>query len=1070
MASENEKSSVIIAELDSFGVFLFSEGGTSKYIGLESSQIIGKSAREVYKDFPELNDKIARALQGEASTTLVNMNGSIFEFSYIPIFNNSGKLQKVFSVALDKTESTKIEIELKDTINLLNQAQKIAKTGNWELDLTTNNLSWSEEVYRIFEIDKNTFRVSYAEFLNLVHPDDRNFVNEAYLKSIKDKTIYSIEHRLLMKNGEVKYVHEQCITYYNSEGNPVRSIGTIQDITEKKIIEKRLKESETKYRLLVEEASEVFYFINFDKDSLHGDVKFVSMQTKNLTGYDNHEFINDPDLWLRLVHPEDINNIIESTQSILTSHSKGVRVYRIWNRIEKKYKWMEDLIIPRYDAKGTIIGYQGVARDITDRKSAENALKKSEALYRLLFEQAPYGVLLIDIETGNIVEVNDAAIKQLSYSREKFLSLKITDFDARKDPGEVSKHLKRIEFNGSDEFETIFRKSDGQLRSIKVFAKSLNIDNHVYAFSIFQDITEQKEAAKIILTQAEQFNSLLRTTSDGFWIVDQSGNLKEVNDAYCRMSGYSRDELLKMSIPDLEANETHEDTVKHIMKVMETGSDIFESRHRAKDKSIFNVEVSAVYDKKRKEFFGFIRDITQQKSAENLLQETNERFQLAQEAGNVGVWEWDISTNRIYWTDNINLILGYNTEIHELTIDVYYQLIHPDDRETVKKNTNESIEQNKLYELEYRIIKNDGTICWIFAKGKVFKDETGKPEKMIGIIQDINERKTIENELRLKDNAVKNSINGIAFCNIDGIIQYVNKSFLSMWGYASEEEVLGKHANHFWENSIDAFQFINYLQAGNQWIGEFKAKRKDGSLFDCSISANCLTDKGNTTYLMASFLDISEREKQQSVILESLKEKELLLKEIHHRVKNNLQIIISLIYLQSQKAQDPKTMDICSESLNRIKSMGLIHEYLYQSKDFKHIDFKDYLIGLISILKESYKTKNIPISFELNVKEKVKFEQATYCGLIINELVSNALKHAFIGRKNGKIKIGFEKHNGNYMLTVLDDGIGIHNLNAVDENKSLGLKIVRTLTEQLKGDVNISVNSGTLIQVLIPYS
>jgi two-component sensor histidine kinase len=208
--------------------------------------------------------------------------------------------------------------------------------------------------------------------------------------------------------------------------------------------------------------------------------------------------------------------------------------------------------------------------------------------------------------------------------------------------------------------------------------------------------------------------------------------------------------------------------------------------------------------------------------------------------------------------------------------------------------------------------------------------------------------------------------------------------------------------------------------------------------------------------------DITERKLAEDTIKASLKEKELLLKEIHHRVKNNLQIVSSLLYLQSTKTEDEATRATFLESLNRIKSMALLHEELYRSGDLQRVNFGEYLSGFISILKESYMKPDSPIDIHIeNSGDKIDFDKAIYCGLIINELVSNALKYAFPGNKNGKIEIGLAKKENQFILTVSDNGIGMKNINELSLKKSMGLLIVERLVDQLNGTMEHQTVGGT---------
>jgi PAS domain S-box-containing protein len=209
--------------------------------------------------------------------------------------------------------------------------------------------------------------------------------------------------------------------------------------------------------------------------------------------------------------------------------------------------------------------------------------------------------------------------------------------------------------------------------------------------------------------------------------------------------------------------------------------------------------------------------------------------------------------------------------------------------------------------------------------------------------------------------------------------------------------------------------------------------------------------------------DVTERRHAEEAVEASLHEKEALLKEIHHRVKNNLQIISSLLSLQSQQIRNRKALDALTESQARVRSMALIHEQLYQSQDLAHIDFAQYVRDLTAHLFRTYQTQGPVVRLIVDVRNVfLDADQAITCGMIINELVSNALKHAFGGGEEGTLRITTEWETEETLrLVVADTGRGIPPTIDHTNTPSLGLKLVRMLSEQLKGTVELSREGGT---------
>ena len=243
-------------------------------------------------------------------------------------------------------------------------------------------------------------------------------------------------------------------------------------------------------------------------------------------------------------------------------------------------------------------------------------------------------------------------------------------------------------------------------------------------------------------------------------------------------------------------------------------------------------------------------------------------------------------------------------------------------------------------------------------------------------------------------------------------------------------------------------------------------QRKDGTVFPVEVSLRVLNIDG-VRYHQAIIRDVSERKKAEERILDALREKDVLLREIHHRVKNNMQIISSLLSLQSQKFRGAEVVDAFRESQDRIRSMALVHEKLYQTRDLSRIDFSDYVKSLTSFLFKAYKTDETRIALKLDLdKVFLDINAAVPCGLILNELVLNALKHAFPDERKGKVTVELRgSEAGTVRLTVRDDGIGFPEGIEIAQADTMGLQIISLLTEQLDGRVEVKRDSGTAFSV-----
>jgi two-component sensor histidine kinase len=228
------------------------------------------------------------------------------------------------------------------------------------------------------------------------------------------------------------------------------------------------------------------------------------------------------------------------------------------------------------------------------------------------------------------------------------------------------------------------------------------------------------------------------------------------------------------------------------------------------------------------------------------------------------------------------------------------------------------------------------------------------------------------------------------------------------------------------------------------------------------------SDEGGTVIIVR---DITERKQAEEQIKASLLEKETMLKEIHHRVKNNLQVISSLLDLQSSYVQDEKAKEALRESMNRVRTMATIHTQLYQSQDLTKVDFEILIRNLISNISQSYGRTVSPVKINVDTdKTRLGIDASIPCGLILNELVSNALKHAFPGGKEGEINITMRSEDNQVVLTVSDNGIGFPESIDFNNLKSLGLQLVNILVGQMNGKIDLQVDGGTTWTIIFPVN
>jgi PAS domain S-box-containing protein len=294
----------------------------------------------------------------------------------------------------------------------------------------------------------------------------------------------------------------------------------------------------------------------------------------------------------------------------------------------------------------------------------------------------------------------------------------------------------------------------------------------------------------------------------------------------------------------------------------------------------------------------------------------------------------------------------------------------------------------------------------------------------------------------------------------------INNATTDLLGY-SKEELIGKPLEYLFKDQTGKNN-SNLPHNISDTIVNFETclKSKSGEFIPVLLSKSVIkNENGNVMGIVCIGNNIVEIKEAEDKIKASLNEKELLLRELHHRVKNNLQIILSLINLQSNGIKDQEDLEIFRESQSRVKSLAIIHEKLYQSADFASINFKEYIQSLVSYLLSYYSKTNITVDIDVEKDLVLNMDTAVPCGLIINELVTNSIKFAFPEEKTGKIYIRLNQEDGSLILIIGDNGIGLPDGMDFETSQKLGLQLVKTLTDQLEGTVQYNGEYGTEFKI-----
>jgi PAS domain S-box-containing protein len=748
---------------------------------------------------------------------------------------------------------------------------------------------------------------------------------------------------------------------------------------------------------------------------------------------------------------------------------------------------VENVFLQKLPGNKEIIN--GTVIDITDKINAEER-------YRIISQLGHESVVFL--EGDKINDCNEQFLRLLEFEeRDELLNLPITNFIPNKDLQRI-RHGSAISSNNRLEVRATTRSA--RTIVLDIFGTTIHQSTKDQFVLVIRDITGEKKTQLALEQTAHRFRSLMENLASAvFLLVDEK--IVYLNNAGLQILGEkSEDDVVGLSIL-MWIDGMYKESFKRDLAAIREGEEINYKEIRmirSDGESRVDVGVKAalsVYDNRP--------------AIQLSVNDISERIQLVQEQMRIRIVE-EINTvlkQEIEEHKRTQKLLEQQKNYNDYLINSSIDMIMASDQEGNLTEFNRAAQltfgysEQEVQGLNVRQLYLDtsefdrvqrtlnehssfkGVIANVKKNGQVFRsllysshivDEKGNVIGAMGISRDISdeiakEKKVAEQTAKLE--SIFNSTENLLIWTMNRAHRTtsMNRNFVS-WieEHLAAEAELDTDITDLFRTRADENNYQGQLEAfdyalrGRPTQTEMAFEGASGRTRWLQIFLNPVYMVDRIEEISCVAYDITERKEIDRRIRDALKEKEILLQEVHHRVKNNLQVISSILNLQSGYVTDNATLEILRESQQRIKSMSIIHETLYRTSDFSRINFTDYIKSLINNLIHSYRTGDLQLELQEQIEEvNMNIDQAIPCGLIVNELVSNALKYAYAGRKSGKLKISLKEKKNKVALEVQDNGVGLPDSFRKEKTDSLGIQLVYTLTEQLDGTIEAQSKKGT---------
>jgi PAS domain S-box-containing protein len=944
------------------------------------------------------------------------------------IQNAAGQFTGTLIMMTDITERKHARTKLEYSLCLLQTTLESTVDGILAIDIFGNILNMNRQFLQQWDLPESALSYANVEelmpYLIACLKDSGQFLQHSQMEY--DQPLLTSKILLEHQNGEIFERHSKPLRLGESV---IGRVISIRDITEQKRAEAALEESEALLRTVVTNTPTILYAI--DRSGI-----FTLFEGK---GLENAAF-----------KPGELVG-----KSVFEVYSHSPKILTDLRRVMAGEEHRDVMVIdeipydnqatPVRNAQGEVTGLIGIAINISARLQAEAALKQAKAE----LEQR------VEARTAELSFAN-AQLQQEIAQREQ-----------------IEKSLRESQVC----LRLINNISAGITAGLSVdqlIESTINYTSNYFShLRVLYSILEDDQVRILYSAQPDTMMNL-----SGF--VDTYSGASERLNTFKRQKPVRVEDIFQEPLLDAFSDRDAERQTRAILSVpvQHSRTQIGLLSFHASDPHCWSAYEVATLT----ELADYLSIVLQKVQAQQERQQAEERLRLFESvvvngSDAVIITDSDPDHAKIsYVNEAFTIITGHLPE--EVIGQTPRMLQGPKTDRAQLNRIRTMLMQGKPVQAELINYRKDGSEFWVDLNIVPIKDGHGNLTHFVALQRDITDRKWSEKALIATQTRLKYLLSSnpsvIYTChpNRNRACTFVSENITQQLGYEIWQYLKDPH---FWVDHIhpeDLSQVLNQvtqLFTDGELTCEYRFLHQDGQYRWLRDSMKLSRDRqGQPLEIIGSVVDITERKWAEDQIRTSLTEKEVMLKEIHHRVKNNLQVISSLLKLQAGYLKDQRILEIFKESQNRVRAMALIHEKLYQSEDLAKTDFGEYIRSLINDLFRSYSVNSRLIRLELRVEEvRLNIDTAIPCGLMINELVSNSLKHAFPTGQAGIIRVDLraQPDDNRYRLVVHDNGIGFPEDLDFRHTASLGLQLVYNLTNQLQGTIDLNRQPGSTFTI-----